>query len=139
MFKSLTQICPNLSFTKSLVEESFEILVEDFPSLNDADEKTDWCETMASRMRVACRHLSQARCKTPQPKWLQHFDEPAAMSGSAASSGGVAEPAGPAGPAGTPEPAEPAPPEPAEPAAPAAPPAPEPAEPAPAEDTIIKK
>jgi len=98
LFKSLTQLGPSLMFSKATVEAAFRQLGEEakFPVLNTSALLDDWVETMTSRLRLACRHISKARRHCPPPAWLQHIDEPGpgSLMASAGSADGEQSPAG---------------------------------------------
>lgn len=77
LLKALTAISPNLSFTKSQLEAVFERLQGEkgFEELLDEDMRAEWVETNRRRLYMCCRHLSQARLRNPQPKWLALVDD----------------------------------------------------------------
>jgi hypothetical protein len=90
LFKSLTELAPNLSFTKADVQAAFRQLGEEanFPALNTDALLIDWITTMTTRLRLACRHISKARTHRPPPSWLEHIDGPPPGS-TVASTGGA--------------------------------------------------
>eukprot|EP00969_Alexandrium_andersonii_P363515 15462131-Alexandrium_andersonii.AAC.1 len=68
---------PNLSFVKSKFEAGLLIIAKQRVakgawSMDSAAQK-DWVITIAARVRLACRHLSQALLKTPRAPWLKLF------------------------------------------------------------------
>ena len=74
--QSMSNLCPNLSFTKAQLEAAFRLLVVDtgFDERLTGEERIDWVDTNVKRLRVAFRHVSQARLRKPPPRWLAHTD-----------------------------------------------------------------
>jgi hypothetical protein len=74
--RRMSNLCPNLSFTKAQLEAAFRLLVVDtgFDRRLSEEERCDWVDTSVKRLRVAFRHVSQARIRRPPPRWLAHID-----------------------------------------------------------------
>ena len=72
LLKTLTELSPNLSFSKSQLEEVLGRLLDEkaFHELNDQSSRDHWVEVYCKRLQAACRHTSQARLRKPTPKWL---------------------------------------------------------------------
>ena len=82
LLKTLTELSPNLSFSKSQLEEVLGRLLDEkaFPELTDQSSRDHWVEVYCRRLQVACRHTSQSRLRKPPPKWLSLIDEDGADS-----------------------------------------------------------
>jgi hypothetical protein len=76
MLRALTHLSPNLSFSKSQLQNVFGKFIQEggFKELADTDQETDWVETQQKRLHMACRHLAQARLRKPPPKWVTCID-----------------------------------------------------------------
>ena len=82
LLKTLTELSPNLSFSKSQMEQVLGRLLDEkaFPELTDQSSRDHWVEVYCKRLQVACRHTSQSRLRKPPPKWLSLIDEDGADS-----------------------------------------------------------
>ena len=78
LFKGLTALSANVSFTKKTVSAAFKKLADEFHCVQLAENLRDqWVEVMTKRLRMACRHVAKARCHKPRPPpWLEHIDGP---------------------------------------------------------------
>ena len=58
LLKTLTELSPNLSFSKSQLEEVLGRLLDEkaFPELTDQSSRDHWVEVYCRRLQVACRH-----------------------------------------------------------------------------------
>jgi hypothetical protein len=77
LLRTLTDVCPNLSFSKSQLTSVLKRLLEEkaFEELEEPAAKKHWIQTYIKRLQVACRHMSQSRLRKPPPKWLAFIDD----------------------------------------------------------------
>lgn len=71
LLNKLREVHPNLSFVKSALKSSFKDMAASKDWKMSAVDLQDFSEKMACRVGLMCRHLSQALCKTPPPKWAE--------------------------------------------------------------------
>eukprot|EP00969_Alexandrium_andersonii_P308179 13621724-Alexandrium_andersonii.AAC.1 len=65
MIKTLWNAQENLSFTQGLVVAGLSQVISSDWGLSDS-ERTDWADTVARRIRTACRHIMQQKIKKPK-------------------------------------------------------------------------
>ena len=75
----LAKVAPRLTFTQGLVQEAFANVLANpkLPFQLPEDQLQQWISVMARRVRTMCRHIAQARLKTPKASWIlaMCFDE----------------------------------------------------------------
>ncbi len=70
-------MCPNLAFSKSLVQKTFET-INDLKAKSDSkwligDHFDSWPECMTKRFRNLCRAVQQSARKSPPPAWVDEL------------------------------------------------------------------
>jgi hypothetical protein len=107
VFAALKRFQKNLSFSKRGMEDLLCRVADTTTewTFKSDDEKTNWVETMAARLRLALRKISQATTKNPKCLWVRALqlstdDAGAPQASPAAASAGDAGSSGAAGSAG---------------------------------------
>lgn len=75
MWQKLVEIQPNLSFTKTAVEQALKMVEAQqttWPKKFSTDaELNEWVKVAGGRLRAQCRFITQTQLKRPSTKWLQ--------------------------------------------------------------------
>ena len=71
--QALHGLSSNLSFTKSCMSEDLAIVAEKKKFNLDLDALRDYQQRTTARMRLVCRHVSQAMCKKPKAVWVKEM------------------------------------------------------------------
>jgi hypothetical protein len=73
---SMSCVCGNLSFSQAQLVHVFKKLFVElgFEEMLTEHEAKDWVDSTVRRVRVAFRHVSQARVRPVPPRWLAHID-----------------------------------------------------------------
>ena len=68
---SLRKVQSNLSFAKLSLKNAFMMTASDKNWHMTPAEIADFSTKATDRLMLMCRHLTQALCKTPPPRWAQ--------------------------------------------------------------------
>ena len=71
--QALHGLASNLSFTKSCMSEASAMVAEKKKFNLDPDALRDCQQRTTARLRLACRHASQAMCKKPRAVWVKEM------------------------------------------------------------------
>ena len=71
--QALHGLASNLSFTQSCTSEALAMVAEKKKFNLDRDALRDYQQRTTARLRLACRHVSQAMCKNPRAVWVKEM------------------------------------------------------------------
>ena len=71
--QALHGLASNLSFTKSCMSEALAMVAQKKKFNLDPEALRDYQQRTTARLRLACRHASQAMCKKPRAVWVKEM------------------------------------------------------------------
>eukprot|EP00969_Alexandrium_andersonii_P302885 13388917-Alexandrium_andersonii.AAC.1 len=70
MIQRLRAVQPNMSVSQQKMTCAMALVMNNVNWFLPPEQQEDWRQTCSMRLRVMLRHVAQAECKQPPPKWF---------------------------------------------------------------------